>query len=44
MNETLRITDLRVSIEGQIVQTGGPELAAEFHRYGYDRIRTLETP
>jgi Fe-S cluster assembly ATP-binding protein len=28
-----------VMLGGRIVQTGGPELAAELHRHGYDRIR-----
>ncbi len=28
-----------VILGGRIVETGGPELAAELHRYGYDRVR-----
>ena len=28
-----------VMLGGRIVETGGPELAAELHRHGYDRIR-----
>lgn len=28
-----------VMLGGRIVETGGPELAAELHRYGYDRVR-----
>ncbi len=29
-----------VILGGRIVQTGGPELAAELHKHGYDRLRT----
>lgn len=29
-----------VILGGRIVETGGPELAAELHKQGYDRIRT----
>jgi Fe-S cluster assembly ATP-binding protein len=28
-----------VMLGGRVVETGGPELAVEMHRYGYDRIR-----
>ena len=28
-----------VMLGGRIVETGGPELAAELHTQGYDRIR-----
>lgn len=28
-----------VMLEGRIVETGGPELAAELHKQGYDRLR-----
>ena len=28
-----------VMLGGRIVETGGPELAAELHKQGYDRIR-----
>ena len=28
-----------VMLGGRIVQTGGPELAAELHKQGYDRVR-----
>ncbi len=28
-----------VILGGRIVETGGPELAEELHRHGYDRIR-----
>jgi Fe-S cluster assembly ATP-binding protein len=28
-----------VLLDGRIVETGGPELAMELHKYGYDRIR-----
>ncbi|MGO8745118.1 MAG: Fe-S cluster assembly ATPase SufC [Thermoguttaceae bacterium] len=31
-----------VILDGRIVQTGGPELAADLHKHGYDRIRALE--
>jgi Fe-S cluster assembly ATP-binding protein len=30
-----------VMLGGRIVQTGGPELAAELHKQGYDRIRAM---
>jgi Fe-S cluster assembly ATP-binding protein len=29
-----------VMLGGRIVETGGPELAMELHKQGYDRIRT----
>ncbi len=31
-----------VIVDGRIVQTGGPELAADLHKHGYDRLRGLE--
>jgi len=31
-----------VIVDGRIVQTGGPELAADLHKHGYDRLRALE--
>jgi Fe-S cluster assembly ATP-binding protein len=31
-----------VIVDGRIVRTGGPELAAELHKHGYDEIRALE--
>ena len=30
---------MHVMLGGRIVETGGPELAAELHKQGYDRIR-----
>ena len=33
-----------VIVDGRIVRTGGPELAAELHKHGYDQMRTSETP
>ncbi len=29
-------------VNGQIVETGAPELAVQFHKHGYDRLRTLD--
>jgi Fe-S cluster assembly ATP-binding protein len=31
-----------VIVDGRIIKTGGPELAAELHKHGYDRLRALE--
>jgi len=33
------VTMFYVMLGGRIVETGGPELAAELHKLGYDRIR-----
>ena len=32
-------TFTHVMLGGRIVETGGPELALELHRHGYDRVR-----
>jgi Fe-S cluster assembly ATPase SufC len=33
---------IHVIVDGRIVQTGGPEPAADLHQHGYDQLRALE--